>query len=311
MAQTLIPFSHENTSELSKSLRRSLADCGHPGIKQTQMLGALARSSGARNFQAYRQKPSTDTDSVHLVALSTVMPSIGELIGSDDQGQHEDRRHQSVRRLIYGLNAKIDLGRSRVEVVLRVESPGQFDSDYEPDESLIEDKALEALAKAIAEPSVDLHQRVELAIDLESHCSNALRANGSAMRIIRLPYSAMSRLWAAAEEINANTRECEDCVAFLTGISEDPARVLQDSVRVRRAIDYLRDIVDCSGQPFMYSWNNEKIGAMHAMVEGWINGAAVEEAERRYVFDNLFVFNPPDAWVRRPQVRWRPEDAAA
>lgn len=311
MAQTLVPFSHENTSELAKSLRKTLADDGHSGIKQTQMLRALAKSSGARNFQAYRKKPRSNDDSVHLIALTTVEPSIGELFGRNDEGQLEDRRHQRVQRLIYGLNAQIDLGKSKAEVVLRVEAPGQFDSDYEPDEGLIEDKTLEALSEAITHPLVDLHQRIELTIDLDSRTTASLRGHGPATRIARLPHSVMRQLWENAAQVNASTQECEDCVAFLDEIAEEPEKASRDAVSVRRALNYLQDIVDCSGQPFMYSWNSEKISGICDIVGRWVDGATVDEMERRYVFDNLFVFNSPNAWVRRPQARWRSDDEAA
>lgn len=304
MAQSPIPFSHENTSELAKALRRNLSERGHGDIKQTEMLHALANSAGARNFQSYRARSKSTVGGTTLVALRSVMPSIRELFGRDSMGQIEDRRHQRVNRLIYGLNATIDPGECAVDVVLRIEAAGDFDGDYEPDEDLISAKGLEALASRLEDPNVDLHERIELIVDLDTRVEGALIGNGQAARIARIPTARAPQLLASAAEARASTRECEACVDFLKSLAEAPERAARDRDQTRRALAYMRDIVNCSGEPFMYSWNDEKISGIRHIVGRWINGNGFEEGDRRYVFQNLFVFNAPKAWVRRPRLRW-------
>ena len=64
--------------------------------------------------------------------------------------------------------------------------------------------------------------------------------------------------------------------------------------------DYLDNVIAVSGQPFMYSWNTEKAAGIRDILGRWTKGKRKTEADRDYVFRNLFVFGAPKAWRGRP-----------
>lgn len=309
MARTTIPYVHGDVSSLSKSLRSTLAEYGISDIKQSHMLNALAKGAGARNFQSYRAQNLTNRSGEVLIALSAARNTLRELYERDASGEIQDRRHTTTNCLLFGLNVEIDLGAASVEIVLRARAGGQFTADSEPDETIIEDKALRALADSLATTPIDFHESQSVAVDLEARTTSALRGNGRATCLQRVSAAQFAALCKSAAEVHASTKACEDCVEYLREVAEEPERASREATPVRQALSYLEDIVECSGQPFMYAWNQEKISGIQHIVSAWMRRQPITEQDRRYVFDNLFVFNSPTAWHRRLKRTWpsRPE----
>ncbi len=302
MNRNTVSFEHPDISGLAKYLRKELFQNVAESPRHTEVLNVLSRSRGHRNFQSYKQVGYQTNSRDQLAAINVVNSSIQETFLTDGAGEIIDRRHaDSVDRIQFAMNVTIELGHVRADAVLRAIGKGHawtFDSEYVPDEDRVAESTLAALGVQLMDSPASLFGIHSVEIPLSKSGNTGPEKFGQGSKVLRLNGVQFAMLERLICEVNAATTVCEAVVDWLQSVAQAPDSILEKERKVLRdAANYLDAVVEVSGEPAMYSWNREKMAGIRHALEAWADGERSTEYDRKYVFDNLYVFSAPRAWT--------------
>lgn len=331
--QTRVPFASPDIKKLARFIRTHLHDSHEVEVKQTQMLDLLARSQGYRNFAALKactlsassvEPPQEQRSGVTAASTTDLKQSVStqqrllklrlhntgfrETFIKGSEGEWIDRREvEVVDQLAYSMNVRIEAGDLQAEVILHVDAnplDGRFSSDLKVDEDLVKMKSLDALSEHLKTTvgSFDFFGPVNVAISLGNADNATSDSPSSAIHEIEqnVPKPVFDEVSKAITFINIATENCESVVTRLKALTRPLGRQLSGAERqwLDHVSNYLQQLPDLSGQPFMFSWNREKLTGVRHAIERWQSGEWSNEDQ--WVLQDLSVFQPPRAWYGPP-----------
>ncbi len=301
MSRDVIPYNHPDISSLSKSLRKSFAHYGSK-IKQSEMLNVLSKAIGAQNYQAFRSyQPLLQGDS-RFIDLSIAQSSTQEHFVRDAEGNWLDRSKDVVNRVMFSMIVTLDIGPIKARVLVFASADGSFDADYKPDYELIQSRVLSKFGEQIADQTIDLHNQIDLSIDLENRGSTKSLVGSS--HLIKVSIPQFAKIHSHCIEINASIDASADCLKYLSSLAKEPESVRSQEKQTIEALEFIAEIVDCSGELHLYAWYREKFSLIKRFFRNCVENKSIDEIEHQLVKTSLYVFSAPRVWRRRPEKQW-------